>query len=152
MAASVMRPVPGLITTELLTGLLLKGLGVEGEPGDPPAKVEPADDVHTRAAKRNKLEPVQSHMTIWKPDDEGVGEREIEGVLGSSGDGATTPPLVPLGKYDSVDIFIQTLENLLPQRLEAGDVQKAAADRTPGAPSPMKGGVYSADAPFDGRH
>jgi hypothetical protein len=132
MAASVMRPVAGLITTELFTGLLLKCLGVEGEPGDPPAEVDPADDVHVRAAESNELEPVQAHMTVWMPADDGEGARDIEGAPG-----ATAPPAA-LGKHDSMDIPVQTLESLLPQREDGGRPSGVASDPVPETPSPQK--------------
>ena len=83
MAASVMRPVAGLITTELLTGLLLKCLGVEGEPGDPPAEVDPADDVHIRAAESNNLEPYKKVGGSVKLIQKSTG-RELTIVAGSS--------------------------------------------------------------------
>ena len=133
MAASVMRPVAGLITTELLTGLLLKCLGVEGEPGDPPAEVDPADDVHIRAAESNNLEPVQAHMAVWMPANDREGTREIEGTPG-----AAVPSPTTLRKDDSMDIPVQTLESLLPQGAEGGRRIGAVPDAAPETPSPQK--------------
>ena len=133
MAASVMRPVAGLITTELLTGLLLKCLGVEGEPGDPPAEVDPADDVHIRAAESNDLEPVQAHMAVWMPANDREGTREIEGTPG-----AAVPPPTTLHKDDSMDIPVRTLESLLPQGAEGGRRIGAVPDAAPETPSPQK--------------